>query len=142
MIALGLLLILLAVGAATVAVTAPAANTQVIEMTALDVQVLASPLTIFLAGAVSVVLLSLGLAMVSKGTRRKASRRKELRTLRKDQAAAATAPPAETSTEAGDDYSRRHGTHNDTGTDSPKGGSHVSDAQMQPGQHPGSAPPA
>jgi MFS family permease len=87
MIVLGLLLVLLAVGATAVAVTAPTATPQVVSMTAVGVTVRASPLAMFLAGAVSVLLLGLGLALISQGTRRKARARKTLRRLRKDRAA-------------------------------------------------------
>jgi hypothetical protein len=89
MIVLGLLLILFAVGAAAVAVTAPMATAPVIEMTAVGVTVKASPLAMFLTGAASVLLLGLGLALISQGTRRRARAHKELRQLRKDQATAA-----------------------------------------------------
>jgi hypothetical protein len=97
MIVLGLLLILLAVGAAAVAASAPSATTRVIEMTAVGVTVKASPLAMFLAGAVSVLMLGFGFALVSRGTRRKTKARKELRGLRKDQATAADASAADES---------------------------------------------
>lgn len=91
MIVLGLLLILLAVGAAATALTAPSATAQVIEITAVGLKVRASPLAMFLAGAVSVLMLGFGFALVSGGARRKTRARKELRGLRKDQATAAEA---------------------------------------------------
>jgi hypothetical protein len=110
MIVLGLLLILLAVGAAATALTAPSATSRVIEMTAVGVTVKASPLAMFLAGAVSVLMLGLGFALVSGGTRRKTRARKELRGLRKDQATA-----AEASTAAQESPSRRDGSPDETG---------------------------
>ena len=58
MIVLGLLLILVAVGATAVAVTAPMTAPQVVKMTALGVSVSASPRAMFLAGGVSLLLLS------------------------------------------------------------------------------------
>lgn len=109
MIVLGLLLILLAIGAAAVALTAPSATARVIEMTAVGVTVKASPLAMFLAGAVSVLLLGFGLALVSGGTRRKAKTRKELRGLRKDQATAAEASAA-----ADEGKGRRDASHEGT----------------------------
>lgn len=112
MIVIGLLLILLAVAATVIALTAPATTAQVIELAALG-QVSASPLAIFLAGAVSIVLLGLGVAMVAGGTRRKAGRRKELRGLRKDQAAAGAAP-AKGTTDPKDGDRSRHGGHETT----------------------------
>jgi hypothetical protein len=117
MIVIGLLLILLAVGATVIALTAPATTAQVIELAALG-QVSASPLAIFLAGAVSVVLLGLGVALVAQGTRRKAGRRKELRGLRKDQAAPTTAAG---STEPADGDRNRHGVHEPPMTDTTAG---------------------
>lgn len=87
MIVLGLLLILVAAGAAGFAVMASTATSKVIDLTAVGFTVSASPLAMFLAGAVSVVLLTLGFALVNRGTRHKAAARKELRHLRKEQAA-------------------------------------------------------
>ena len=100
MIVLGLLLILIAVGAtlfvvmATVQVIAPPA-TFPIKLTAVGVTFSASPLAMFIAGAVSLVLLAVGYALISRGTRRRARSRKELRQLRKEQAVAGTSPAAE-----------------------------------------------
>jgi membrane protein implicated in regulation of membrane protease activity len=103
MIVLGLLLILAAVGATVFAVMAPSATSETIVVTALGVKVSASPLAMFLAGAVSVALLGLAYVLISKGTRRKARSRKELRQLRKDQAASG----ASTTAEGGHRASRR-----------------------------------
>jgi hypothetical protein len=103
MIVLGLLLMLVAAGAVTFVLMAPAATSKAIELTAFGVTVNATPLASFIAGAVALVLLGLGFRMVSRGTRRNASSRKELRELRKGQAATA----APTSTEAGQHSSRR-----------------------------------
>jgi hypothetical protein len=127
MIVLGLLLILAAGGAALFAVMAPSAAAQTIELSALGLKVSASPLAMFVAGAVSVVLLGLGFALISRGARRTASSRKELRDLRKAQAATDAPAPAQ----AGQHSTRRDrssaGTSTDTGrtngagTDSGKG---------------------
>lgn len=95
MIVLGLLFILVALGATGFALTAPSAAAQTIEVTALGFTVSASPLAMFLAGAISLALLGLGYALISGGTRRKARSRKELRQLRKEQAAAGVSPSAE-----------------------------------------------
>jgi len=111
MIVLGLLLILIAVGAtlfvvmATVQVIAPPA-TFPIKLTAVGVTFSASPLAMFIAGAVSLVLLAVGYALISRGTRRRARSRKELRQLRKEQAVAGTSPSAE-----GGHRSNRHDGH-------------------------------
>lgn len=92
MIVFGLLLILIAAGAAVFAVMAPAGTVQTIELSALGVTVSASPLAMFVAGALAVLLFTVGLALINRGARRRSSSRKELRELRKGQAeAAATA---------------------------------------------------
>lgn len=112
MIVLGLLLMLVAAGAVTFVLMAPAATSKAIELTAFGVTVNATPLASFIAGAVALVLLGLGFRMVSRGTRRNASSRKELRELRKGQAATA----APTSAEAGQHSSRRDRSQNDNST--------------------------
>lgn len=87
MIVLGLLLILIAAGVTVFVVIAPTATSQIIEVPAGALTISTSPLAMFLAGAVSLILLGLGYALISGGTRRKARSRKELRQLRKEQAA-------------------------------------------------------
>ncbi|MHB8298289.1 MAG: hypothetical protein ACYDDW_06925 [Dermatophilaceae bacterium] len=119
MIVLGLLLVLAAVGATVFAVMAPSGAEQTIELTALGVKVSASPLAMFVAGALSVILLGIGFALINRGARRKASSRKELRALRKGQADTA----AHTSAEAGQHSSRRDRTQNDPSTDTSTGSS-------------------
>ena len=103
MIVLGLLLILAAVGATVFAVMAPSGAEQTIEVSALGFKLLASPLAMFVAGALSVILLGIGFALINRGARRKASSRKELRELRKGQAGAAEHTSAE-----GVQHSSRH----------------------------------
>ncbi len=95
MIVLGVLLILAAVVATVFAVMAPAAASETIVVTALGVKVSASPLAMFVAGAVSVALLGLAYILISKGTQRKARSRRELRQLRKEQAASGASVAAE-----------------------------------------------
>lgn len=136
MIVLGLLLILFAVVAAAIALTAPSTAAQVVEITAVGVTVRASPLAMFLTGAVSVVLVVLGIALVSGGTRRKTRTRRELRLLRKDQAATT----AETSAAAGAGSSRRERLHDGKGTDTARGNDGRS--EQQPERHPESSPPS
>lgn len=97
MIVLGLLFILTAVGAVAFAVVAPSSDVQAIDLSALGVTVSASPLAMFVAGALSVFLLVLGLVLINRGVRRRASSRKELRELRKGRADAA----AQRTTDAG-----------------------------------------
>lgn len=103
MIALGVLLILIAAGVAVVLATAPTATLNVIDLGAGNFTVSASPLALFIAGAVSVILIGLGLALINGGARRKASSRKELRDLRRGQ----TADASPTSGAAGQHSSRR-----------------------------------
>ena len=95
MIVLGLLLILVAAGVTVFVVIAPTATSQIIEVPAGAITVSTSPLAMFLAGAASLILLGLGYALVSGGTRRKARSRKELRQLRKEQAATGATPHPE-----------------------------------------------
>ena len=87
MIVIGVLLVLIAVGAVAFVLIAPAAVSHSVELTAIGVTVNATPLASFVAGAVTVALLGLGAAMISQGARRKAKSRRELRQLRKEQAA-------------------------------------------------------
>ena len=140
MIVLGLLLILIAVGATLFAVTAPSAAAQTIEVTALGVKVSASPLAMFFAGAVSLALLVLGYALISGGTRRKARSRKELRQLRKEQAEAG----AGTSADGGHRSSRhdRHQKDTDTDTDTSADTSKDSSKDAQAERHADSEPPS
>jgi len=156
MIVLGLLLILVAVGATVFAVMAPSATNETIVVTALGVKVSASPLAMFIAGAVSVALLGLAYVLISRGTRRKARSRKELRQLRKEQAAAGTGSSAEgghrsnrrdrhqtdSQTSTSTDNSNDTGTSTDMGSKaeaeaSPDGGTSVQSDRQQ-----GSEPPS
>ena len=158
MIVLGLLLILIAVGAtlfvvmATVQVIAPPA-TFPIKLTAVGVTFSASPLAMFIAGAVSLVLLAVGYALISRGTRRRARSRKELRQLRKEQAVAGTSPSAEGGHRSNrHDRQDRHDGHqndshsststhtsSDTGTDAETTAD--SGKTVQPDRHQESEPP-
>ena len=103
MIALGLLLIVIAVGAAAVAARATMATSPVIELTAVNTTVMASPLAMFISGAVSVALLGLGFALLQRGTRRNFRKRNEIRQLRKDNATNVAATSAETKAGPGRD---------------------------------------
>lgn len=150
MIVLGLLFILVAIGATGFALTAPSAAAQTIEVTALGFTVSASPLAMFLAGAVSLALLGLGWALVSGGTRRKARSRKELRQLRKEQAATG----ANTSGEGGHRASRHDrpqkesssdagaGHNKDSSSDVGAGDREDGGKDLQSEQRPDSEPPA
>jgi len=89
-IALGVVLILLVVLVTIFAVVASGTISSGIALTGLGITVSARPLSLFIAGALSMVLLGVGVSLVSNGTRRKAGKRKELKTLRKEHAAPAT----------------------------------------------------
>ena len=140
MIVLGLLLILIAGGAVVFAVMAPSATAETIVVTALGVKVSASPLAMFLAGAVSVVLLGIAYVLISRGARRKARSRKELRDLRKEQAATG----ASTSTEGGHRSSRsdRHQKASNTDTSTDTSTDPDSSKAARPDQHQDSEPPS
>jgi hypothetical protein len=86
-------------------------------LTALGVTISASPLSLFLAGALSVILLGLGLTLISRGTRRTARTHKELRSLRKDKAIAATKAAEEREDETKDDAATDDGTANSSHKD-------------------------
>jgi hypothetical protein len=94
-IALGLALILIAAGATVFAVIASATTPAAIELTAFNVTISVTPLALFVAGALVVALGVLGLALISRGTRRSARTHKELKALRKENAIAATRAAAE-----------------------------------------------
>ena len=115
MIVLGVLLILIAAGAVAFVLMAPAALSQAVELTAGGVAVNATPLASFVAGAASLALFGLGLAMVIRGIRRKAKSRKELHQLRKEQAAGVPSTP----TPAGKESGRRDPQHGSTYTRNP-----------------------
>lgn len=93
MIALGVVLVLLVLLVTIFAVVASGTISTAIALTGLGITISISPLGLFLAGAMSVILLGLGFALVSKGTRRTAGKRKELKSLRKEHAAPATRTP-------------------------------------------------
>jgi len=97
MIVFGLLLIVVSAGAVAFAVMAPSADAQTIELSALGVTVSATPLAMFVGGALAVLLLTLGFGLVNRGARRRVSSRREIRELRKGQADAA----AQQGTESG-----------------------------------------
>ncbi len=113
MIALGLALILIAGGTTVFAVFA-STTASTTTLTAFGVTISASPLAIFLAGALTVILVVLGLALISRGTRRTARKHKELKQLRKDNAIA-TARTAEARADHGSEGGTDGGTDGRTG---------------------------
>jgi hypothetical protein len=84
-IALGLILILVAVAATVFAVIASGTISTAFTLTGLGITISATPLAMFIAGAASVFMFAVGFALVTRGTRRTAAKRRELRQLRKDQ---------------------------------------------------------
>jgi len=91
MVLLGFILILLALGAAAFAAAAAGSSSATISLSAAGVKLSVTPLAMFLAGAAALLVLVLGLWLVSASLRRKAIRRRELRQLRREQAATAAA---------------------------------------------------
>jgi len=140
MIVLGLLLILIAAGATVFAGMAPSGAAQTIQVTALGLTVSASPLAMFVAGAVSLALLVLGYLLVSRGALRQSRSRKELRQLRKEQAAAGSG----TATEGGHRSTRRDRSRAGGGTTEPASNTDNtdnSDKGMSTERHADSEPP-
>ena len=97
MIVIGVLLVLIAAGAVALVLMAPDAMSNAIELTAIGVTVNASPLALFVGGAVTLALFALGFPMITQGIRRNAKKRKELHELRKERAAGTASTPAATS---------------------------------------------
>lgn len=95
MIALGLALILIVAAATVFAVFASGTTSTAIELTAFNVTISPTPLALFLAGALSVAMLGLGFILITRGTRRTARKRRELKELRKENASATTRAAAE-----------------------------------------------
>jgi hypothetical protein len=97
MIVLGLILIIVAAAAVLFALASGGTLTSS-PLTAIGVTVNVTPLAMFVAGAVSLLLVVLGLALISRGTKRSVHTRRELRQLRKGQAkqpATTSAPGAQ-----------------------------------------------
>ena len=93
MIVLGLILIIVAAAAVLFALASGGTLTAS-PLTAIGVTVNVTPLAMFVAGAVSLLLVVLGLALISRGTKRSVHTRRELRQLRKGQAKPAATTPA------------------------------------------------
>jgi len=91
MIVLGLILIIVAAAAVLFALASGGTLTAS-PLTAIGVTVNVTPLAMFLAGAVALLLVVLGLALISRGTKRSVHTRRELRQLRKEQSATTSAP--------------------------------------------------
>ena len=93
MIVLGLILIIVAAAAVLFALASGGTLTAS-PLTAIGVTVNVTPLAMFVAGAVSLLLVVLGLALISRGTKRSVHTRRELRQLRKGQAKQPATTPA------------------------------------------------
>jgi hypothetical protein len=131
MIVLGLLLILVAAGIAVFALVSSSNYTTQIPLHGIGLSFTATPLAIYLAGAVSVIFIGLGFALILRGTGRQWGRHqehKELKQLRnKDATAAARTADgsANDSTATSDSPAkipdRSTGNGSDTNTDTPLG---------------------
>src|SRR4051812_12515697 len=110
MIVLGLILIIVAAVAVLFAVIATGTLTAS-PLSAVGITVSVTPLTMFVAGAVALLLVVLGLALISRGTKRSVHTRRELRHLRKERAnqpaPAGAAAGGTTRTDTGDRGGRR-----------------------------------
>ena len=93
MIVLGLILIIVAAAAVLFALASGGTLTAS-PLTAIGVTVNVTPLAMFVAGAVSLLLVVLGLALISRGTKRSVHTRRELRQLRKGQSTQPATTPA------------------------------------------------
>jgi len=93
MIVLGLILIIVAAAAVLFALASGGTLTAS-PLTAIGVTVNVTPLAMFVAGAVSLLLVVLGLALISRGTKRSVHTRRELRQLRKGQSIQPATTPA------------------------------------------------
>ena len=85
MIVLGLILIIVAAAAVLFAVIATGTLTAS-PLSAVGITVSVTPLTMFIAGALALLLVVLGLALIGRGTKRSVHTRRELRHLRKERA--------------------------------------------------------
>ena len=101
MIVLGFILIIVAAAAVLFALASGGTLTAS-PLTAIGVTVNVTPLAMFVAGAVSLLLVVLGLALISRGTKRSVHTRRELRQLRKGQSTqpATTRAPDRSAAEA------------------------------------------
>ena len=105
MLVLGIILVLLAVGALVAALVGGANQSATFDLGAVDIQT--NTFTVFLAGAATVVLLVAGLALISAGIRRAGRRRQERKKLNRlteeletrDRQSAATEGASETGAE-------------------------------------------
>jgi|SRR5690349_13917946 len=93
MIVLGFILIIVAAAAVLFALASGGTLTAS-PLTAIGVTVNVTPLAMFVAGAVSLLLVVLGLALISRGTKRSVHTRRELRQLRKEQSRQPATAPA------------------------------------------------
>jgi hypothetical protein len=122
MIVLGLLLILVAVGIVVFALVSSSNYSTQIPLHGIGLSFTATPVAIYLAGAVSVIFLGLGFALILRGTGREWGRHKELKQLRKK---SATAPTGTADGSADNDTAKipdsRAGNGSDTNTDQPLG---------------------
>jgi hypothetical protein len=112
MIVLGLVLILVAGGSVVFALASSSNYSTQIPLHGIGLSFTATPLAIYLAGAVSVILLGLGFALILRGTGRGWGRHKEHKELKQLRKKNANAPTGTTDGSADDDTS--NGSDNST----------------------------
>jgi len=83
-VAFGLILLLIGVGAGGWLAWLALQSETGVTLGATGLQLTVLPITLFVAGAASMLLLWLGVRAIAAGARRRSSRRKEMRQLRKD----------------------------------------------------------
>src|SRR5450631_858827 len=125
MIVLGLVLILVAAGIVVFALASSSNYSTQIPLHGIGLSFTATPLAIYLAGAVSVILLGLGFALILRGTGREWGRHKEHKELKQLRKKSATAPTGTANGSADDDTAKipdsSAGNGSDTNTDQPPG---------------------
>lgn len=126
MIVLGLVLILVAAGIVVFALASSSNYTTPISLHGIGLSFTATPLAIYLVGAVSVIFLGLGVALILRGTGRQWGRHKEhkeLKELRKKNATEATGT---------EDSSAANGANERTTKSADRSTSNDSDNDMEP----------
>ena len=124
MIVLGLLLILVAAGTVVLVLASSSNYSTQIPLHGIGLSFTATPLAIYLAGAVSVIFLGLGVALILRGTGREWGRHqehKELKLLKRDANTATRTADGSANDSTAKIPDSSAGTGSDTNTDQPLG---------------------
>ena len=117
MIVLGLVLILVAAGTIVFALASSSNYSTQIPLHGIGLSFTATPLAIYLAGAVSVIFLGLGFALILRGTGREWGRHKEHKELKQLRKKSATAPTGTADGSADDDTAKSADDSTSNGSD-------------------------